>query len=342
MVYHYVNCFIWWYINRDIGINNFTIIMWCFILRILKVLLRPMTVILIRWEEIRVLSIVLISFWMRRDAVRSANAAVLYNRIRDFFLLAILFTFDLKILWVARLIACMGKSAILIFRYWLPMAMERPTPVSSLLHSSTMVVAGVVISSWYVELSWVLPVTAIMIGSFFLINWYDAKKMIALSTGVHLGVIMLAVSIHMYRLCLIHVVCHRLVKASVFVVSGVYIHTCGSQDLRVWGMNNIVMIICLRFLLLCGIGRGLINSSKENIVILIIGLIIVMVGWNYTKSFFTNISGNVHGYIMINIMLVLIFGTGGIRFDLNGAIGVIHIIMISAILNLSLSYVINK
>lgn len=41
---------------------------------------------------------ILISFWIRRDAIRSANAAVLYNRIGDFFLLAILFAFDLKIL----------------------------------------------------------------------------------------------------------------------------------------------------------------------------------------------------------------------------------------------------
>jgi NADH-ubiquinone oxidoreductase chain 5 len=111
------------------------------------------------------------------------------------------------------------------------MAMERPTPVSSLLHSSTIVVARVILSMMLGG-SIVLGITTIIIMSMFLPSWFDGKKIIALSTSVHLAVMFLSVSIRMYGVCLIHILTHAFVKATCFVASGVKIGMTGSQELR--------------------------------------------------------------------------------------------------------------
>lgn len=111
------------------------------------------------------------------------------------------------------------------------MAIEGPTPVSSLLHSSTIVVAGVILSMMLGG-SVVLSMVTVILISLFLPSWFDRKKIIALSTSVHLAVMFLAVSVRMYGVCLIHILTHAFVKATCFVSSGVKIGMTGSQELR--------------------------------------------------------------------------------------------------------------
>merc|ERR1712158_290153 len=98
--------------------------------------------------------------------------------------------------------------------------MEGPTPVSSLLHSSTIVVARVFLMMLYAEFGILLPIVTIVMISLYLSGWYDGKKIVALSTSVHLVVIIICRSVRLYGIVVFHIITHGFVKASAFVNSG--------------------------------------------------------------------------------------------------------------------------
>jgi len=193
------------------------------------------------------------------------------------------------------------------------MAIEGPTPVSSLLHSSTIVVAGVILSI-ALGRSLVLRVSAVIIVSLFLPAWFDGKKIIALSTSVHLVVMFLAVSCGLYGVCLIHILTHAFVKASCFVASGIKIGMNGNQELRLWSIDNQTMVMIISFLLLCRIGGSIIYSSKEIIVLQIVMFLIVLLGWKYTKTFFHRISRSSNSLMKINYSVIMMIVLGRTRF----------------------------
>merc|ERR1711894_829135 len=97
------------------------------------------------WEGVGVLSFILIGwFSSREEATKSAKKAILFNRVTDFFFKeAPVFGFIVNIASFSFILCRAGKSAQFMFHPWLTAAMEGPTPVRSLLHRSTMVVAGV-------------------------------------------------------------------------------------------------------------------------------------------------------------------------------------------------------
>jgi len=121
--------------------------------------------------------------------------------------------------------------------------MAAPTPVSALVHSSTLVTAGVYVlvrfsgcisGGWYLFLGIVSSIT-ILISAIRAVLEPDVKKVVALSTLRQLGVIILAVSVGAIRVCFFHLVSHALFKALMFLCVGGVIHFTGVQDLRYLG-----------------------------------------------------------------------------------------------------------
>lgn len=169
------------------------------------------------------------------------------------------------------LLAVVAKSAIGVFSRWLPMAIEGPTPVSSLLHSSTIVLAGVYLLRVLRNGRYVMVLGMVtMLVSFGSIIYDDIKKGIALSTSANLRIICILVRQRMYGLCMIHIMTHAIVKISMFVGSRINIHRSRNQNLY----RNLIPVNVLRFGTLCGIRCLMV--SKENSLGRIFGIVFLV------------------------------------------------------------------
>merc|ERR1712212_941925 len=131
----------------------------------------------------------------------------------------------------------MTKSAILPFSAWLPAAIYAPTPVSALVHSSTLVTAGVYLlfrfSNFEATILVSLGVLTSLVGGLSASLEFDSKKIIALSTLSQLGIIFTGLGLSMRTLTFNHILTHAIIKASLFLAIGVSIHGYyGSQEVR--------------------------------------------------------------------------------------------------------------
>merc|ERR1711893_215192 len=141
------------------------------------------------------------------------------------------------------IVAAITKRAQLPFSRWLPAAIEAPTPVSSLVHSSTLVTAGVYLiirlyhflrqcSRFCLFILFVGAVTRFFAGLRAIVE-YDLKKIIALSTLSQLGYIMIGIGLGSPDLAFFHLITHAMFKALLFICAGTLIHFHHhSQDLR--------------------------------------------------------------------------------------------------------------
>src|SRR5690606_32654327 len=138
---------------------------------------------------------------------------------------------------------CVGKSAQFPLHVWLPDAMEGPTPVSALVHSATMVAAGVyLVGRFYpVFTPEVLLVIAIVgcitlfMAATIAITATDIKRVLAYSTVSQLGYMMLALGVGGWMAGMMHLVTHAFFKSLLFLCSGSVIHAVHTNEMPLMG-----------------------------------------------------------------------------------------------------------
>lgn len=134
---------------------------------------------------------------------------------------------------------CVGKSAQFPLHVWLPDAMEGPTPVSALVHSATMVAAGVYLVGRFfpvftpealLVIAYVGAIT-LFIAATIAITATDIKRVLAYSTVSQLGYMMLALGVGGWLAGLLHLITHAFFKSLLFMCSGSVIHACHTNEM---------------------------------------------------------------------------------------------------------------
>jgi NADH-ubiquinone oxidoreductase chain 5 len=248
------------YIQGDPNINRFIIIVLIFVVSIIALILSPNIIrILLGWDGLGLVSYALVIYYQNIKSYNAGILTALSNRIGDVIILISIsyirsvgsFNFinfmpgDTPNLVIIRLlvtIAACTKRAQIPFSAWLPAAMAAPTPVSALVHSSTLVTAGVYLlirfrnpiieSGLNKPLIWVAILTMLIAGIGANIE-IDLKKIIALSTLRQLGLMIIRIGLGLIKIAYFHILTHALFKALLFICAGNIIHCSGdTQDLR--------------------------------------------------------------------------------------------------------------
>nr|YP_009744382.1 NADH dehydrogenase subunit 5 [Oxyopes hupingensis]QIE13335.1 NADH dehydrogenase subunit 5 [Oxyopes hupingensis] len=240
--------------------KQFFLMLMMFILSMMILILsNNILLMLLGWDMLGISSYILVIYYQNYSTASCGSITLLSNRIGDIMILLSISmllslmnwelnmneSFSLLILIMLMLASC-TKSAQFPFSAWLPMAMSAPTPISALVHSSTLVTAGIYLMirmssiihpMMLISLMMISSITALYAG--MSANWeQDMKKIIALSTLSQMAMMMFAVSMKSSPLSYFHLIIHAYFKSLMFMCAGIMIHESSYQDMRMMKMNS--------------------------------------------------------------------------------------------------------
>nr|AVW86056.1 NADH dehydrogenase subunit 5 [Branchinotogluma japonicus] len=323
------------YMQEEKYMTRFSYIVLLFVLSMnLLIFIPNLICLLLGWDALGIVSFILVIYYQNPKSLAAGMITALMNRFGDVMILlsivmmlnlgnwSILTIWDTPhshfMTWMIML-AGMTKSAQIPFSSWLPAAMAAPTPVSALVHSSTLVTAGVfllfrfhyslMLTPFYMQTLLIVASITMMMAGIAAISECDMKKIIALSTLSQLGVMMSSLGLNLPYLAFFHLITHALFKALLFLTAGSMInYHFHSQDMRF--MGNLIMSspltmssLLIANLALCGspflagfyskdliLEMSLFNST--NIIILMLLLLATMLTASYSIRFMLTISWN--------------------------------------------------
>jgi NADH-quinone oxidoreductase subunit L len=311
-----VHVFALTYLNDDPHLSRFLLLLYFFtVFMQILVTAGNFMQLFVGWEGVGLISYLLINFWFTRyEAVNSGLMAIIYNRVGDCgFILAlclvlyflktndflvfsscnlytnmiILQIFDVNIklidfIIIGFTIGTIGKSAQIFLECWLSLAMEGPTPVSSLLHAATLVISGLiilcriflVIQNSFIGMNFLVLLGALT--SFFAATtglfMVDIKRVIAYSTCSQLGYLVFCIGLSQFDVAIFHLINHAFFKCLLFIGAGFIIHALSNeQDLRKLGslfklLPYIFVLMCFSSIALMGLPFFSGFFSKEKIL----------------------------------------------------------------------------
>nr|YP_009407709.1 NADH dehydrogenase subunit 5 [Ampelophaga rubiginosa]AMB36451.1 NADH dehydrogenase subunit 5 [Ampelophaga rubiginosa] len=323
------------YMMSDLNLFRFIILVLLFVFSMILLIISPNIIsILLGWDGLGLVSYCLVIYYQNLKSYNAGMLTVLSNRIGDVLILMVIswmlnygswnYIFYLnfmendlvmEIISIMIIIAAMTKSAQIPFSSWLPAAMAAPTPVSALVHSSTLVTAGVyllirfnlmILNTFFIKILLLLGMMTMFMAGISANYEFDLKKIIALSTLSQLGLMMSILSMGFPELAFFHLLTHAMFKALLFMCAGVIIHMMNDiQDIRYMGGISLYLpltSLCLNIsnMALCGIPFLAGFYSKD--------LILEMVSFsnlNMFVFFFYYISTGLTMYYTIRLLMYL-------------------------------------
>nr|YP_004935107.1 NADH dehydrogenase subunit 5 [Trimusculus reticulatus]AEQ93933.1 NADH dehydrogenase subunit 5 [Trimusculus reticulatus] len=284
------------YMEEDVFFFRFIWVLMAFVISMnLLIFSGSIFFLLLGWDGLGITSFALIVYYQSFESLSAGFQTLMANRVGDAIIVTSMFLFASfgqfsfvslgKEMWVLVLMLCVAaltKSAQYPFCSWLPAAMAAPTPVSALVHSSTLVTAGIFV---VIRLSYNLPLSeagcsmllfcgsvTCLLGGWAATFENDIKKIIALSTLSQLGVMVFSLGLGLPALALFHLYTHALFKAMLFLAAGAILMLgFGAQDIRLLGGVGLKMplaMVLFNVSSLCLIGAPFLSAFYSKHLIL--------------------------------------------------------------------------
>jgi multicomponent Na+:H+ antiporter subunit A len=172
-------------------------------------------------------------------------------------------------IFILVILGAFTKSAQFPFYFWLPNAMEAPTPVSAYLHSATMVKAGIYLLArmnpilggtdlWFLTLTCFGAIT-MLITAWLSVHYTDLKRILAYTTVMALGLLTMLLGVgtaDAIVACMVFIVVHSLYKGALFMVAGSIDHGTGTRDVMALGGLRRAMPITFAAAIIAGLSMA--------------------------------------------------------------------------------------